>query len=250
MSLCVVRYRSEALQMATSMHIILPEKGEGPFPVFYLLHGLSDDDSIWERRTRIEWFVRDLPLIVVMPNGNRGFYTDAVDGGPAHEKHIIQDVIGWVDKFLPTRRDRKDRFIGGLSMGGYGALKLALKYPCLFGAVDAHSSAIFPGHAAPPPDRPPETRTLFLNIFGPEPSGGENDLYALAERIDRTMLPAIRMDCGTEDYLIDQNRAFHAHLQALGIPHEYAEFPGAHNWDFWNEHIQDGLRFLWRVMET
>ena len=247
MSLSVVRYRSDALQMATSMHIILPEKGAGPFPVLYLLHGLSDDDSIWARRTRIEWYVRDLPLIVVMPNGNRGFYTDAVEGGPAHEQHIIQDVLGWVERFLPARQDRAGRVIAGLSMGGYGALKLALKHPHLFGAANAHSSAIVAGRIMSHPETPPEIKRLFQTIFGPNPAGGENALYALAEGIDRALLPAIRMDCGGSDHLLEDNRAFHAHLSRLGIPHEYQEFPGIHDWDFWDEHIQEGLAFLWKV---
>lgn len=246
MSLLQVRYRSEALVKACSMHIILPDKGEGPFPVYYLLHGLSDDDSIWERRTRIEWYVRDLPLIVVMPDGGRGFYTDAADGLGQHESHLIKDVIGWVERFLPARKDRQGRVIGGLSMGGYGSLKLALKYPQLFGAVAAHSSAIFPPNRPAPSNAPEERRRLFATIFGSAFAGSENDLFALSQRLDHKLLPAIRFDCGLQDGLLDGNREFHTHLERLGIPHEYAEYPGIHDWDYWNEHVQESIAFLWR----
>ncbi len=72
----------------------------------------------------------------------------------------------------------------------------------------------------------------MVRVFGREPQGGSDDLFALAERIDRGMLPALRIDCGVDDFLLDQNRAFHARLDELGIPHEYAEFPGEHTWDY------------------
>jgi len=247
MPLLQVRYPSQALQKACSMHIILPEKesSNGLYPVCYLLGGLGDDDSIWERRTRIEWYVRELPLIVVMPHGDRGFYTDWVEG-PAHERHIIQDVIGFVERFLPVRKERQGRVIGGLSMGGYGALKLGLKYPQLFGSIAAHSSACHVGHAYPP-QMPEERRNLLLPIFGPHPEGSDNDLFALAERIDRSLLPAIRFDCGVDDGLLEGNRAFHRHLERLDIPHEYAEYPGAHTWDYWDVHVQEAIAFHWRT---
>ena len=133
MACCTLYFHSPALMKACSMTVIVPESGVGepPFPVCYLLHGLSDDHTSWARRTSIERYVANLPLIVVMPDGGRGFYTDAVEG-PAYERHLIEDVIGFVDRTFQTIRVRRGRVIGGLSMGGFGAMKLALKFPQLF----------------------------------------------------------------------------------------------------------------------
>ena len=130
MAVCTMNFWGAALQKQCSMNVILPEsaKTRGPFCLLIQLHGLSDDHTIWLRRTSIDRYVSELPLIVVMPDGGRGFFCDAVDG-PAYEKHLMEDVPGFVEKYFPVRRDRRGRAIGGLSMGGYGSMKLALKYP-------------------------------------------------------------------------------------------------------------------------
>ena len=238
MALLSIQYHSKSLMKACSMQIILPESVQEPYPVMYLLHGLSDDHTIWCRRTRIEWYVRELPLAVVMPDGGRGFYCDAVNG-PAHESHIIKDVIGFVDTHFNTRAERSGRVIGGLSMGGYGALKLALKFPYMFCSAVSHSGGLAAGHKPHGEDLAAETRL----IYGENPTGGKDDLWTIAERSDRDSLSAIRMDCGLDDFLLKDNRAFHQHLNKLGIPHEYEEFPGEHNWDFWDTHVQEAIRF-------
>jgi len=240
-----VSFFGDSIGKQTSMSVILPQdaEGDGPFPVLYLLHGLSDDDTIWERRTSIERYVAGMPLIVVMPDGGRGFYTDAIQG-PAYESHIMKDVIGFTERFFPARTDREGRVIGGLSMGGYGAMKLALKHPDRFCSVVAHSSAFDVRRRVADQERGEE----FRRIFGEHPEGTDNDPFHLAEIVDRDRLPAIRFDCGTEDGLLEENRAFHRHLEKLGIPHEYEEFPGAHNWAFWDEHVQEALRFHARAL--
>jgi putative tributyrin esterase len=244
-AVCTLQFHGEAIQKASSMNVILPDASEfsGPFPVLYLLHGLSDDHTIWCRRTSIERYVYELPLVVVMPDGGRGFYTDAVEG-MAYERHIMEDVIGYVERVFNVRADRQGRAIGGLSMGGYGAIKLALKHPGMFGSVVAHSGAYDTSFARVPP----EFHAAHRRIFGSDPVGGPEDVFALAERIDREKMPAIRFDCGVEDGLIEQSRALHTHLEKLGIPHEYAEYPGAHTWAYWDEHVQEAIRFHWRTL--
>lgn len=251
MAFAEIRFWGAAIQKASAMNVILPNRKDraGPYPVFYLLHGLSDDHTICHRRTRIEWYVRDLPLIVVMPDGGRSFYCDAVEG-PAYERHLIEDVIGFVDRFFPTVADRSGRVIGGLSMGGYGAMKLALKYPHMFCSVVAHSGchAVLRNIAryGGIPDHPELTPEL-LRIFGRSPDPA-NDPFALAQRADRSLLPAIRLDCGTDDFLLQDNRDFHAHLRRLEIPHEYQEFPGGHSWDYWDEHVREAIAFHCKVL--
>ena len=227
------------------MTVIVPEGSVGtpPFPVCYLLHGLSDDHTSWARHTSLERYVAGLPLIVVMPDGGRGFYCDAV-GGLAYERYLLDDVIGFVDRTFHTMPERQGRVIGGLSMGGYGAIKLALKYPQLFCSAVAHSAALDVRRRIERPEIAEEMR----RIFGPAPGGGSDDPYALAATMDRRLLPALRLDCGLEDGLLEENRAFHRHLEQLGIPHEYAEFPGAHTWDYWDHHVQEAIAFHQRAL--
>ena len=241
--------QNNALQKMTAFTAIVPDEGPGPFPVFYLLHGLSDDHTAWMRWSNIEAYVRGLPLIVVMPNGERGFYTDSVSNPrAAFETNLVRDILGFVDRTFQTIPTREGRVIAGLSMGGYGAVKLALKYPDLFCAAVSHSGAVgFGGRRFSPND---DWGREWHAVLGESPAGGPNDIFALTETIDRAKLPALRIDCGTEDFLIEENRALHTHLTALDIPHEYAEHPGEHNWEYWNDHVRDTLVFFKSVLKT
>ena len=245
MAVCTLQFHGEAIKKASSMNVILPDQPAfvGPYPVLYLLHGQSDDHTIWCRRTSLERYVRDLPLVVVMPDGGRGYYTDAIEG-MAYERHILEDVIGFVERTFRVRTDRRGRAIGGLSMGGYGAMKLALKHPDLFGSVVAHSGVFSMERIVGPTSK---SLVEYRRIFGPNPFGGREDIFALAQKIG-AKAPEIRFDCGTEDGLIEGNRALHAHLERLDIAHEYAEYPGAHTWAYWDEHIQEAIAFHWRTL--
>lgn len=247
MAFCELRYFSPALGLQTAANVILPETGEPPYPVYYLLHGLSDDHTIWCRRTSIERYVAEMPLIVVMPAGGRGFYTDAVEGF-AYERAMVDDLVGLIDRTFPTRAERAGRCIGGLSMGGYGAVRLALRRPDLFCSANSHSGALMFGAGSPPPDVDPAWAAEFGRILGPSPAGGPNDLTALVKQLPADQAPALRIDCGVGDFLIESNRAFHAYLEGQGVPHEYAEYPGEHTWSYWDEHVQEALAFHRRTM--
>jgi putative tributyrin esterase len=243
MAFCELKYFSKALNKATAADIILPENDrKGPFATFYLLHGLSDDHTIWQRRTSIERYVQDLPLIVVMPDSGRGFYCDAREG-MAWETAIVRDLVSYIDTMFHTKATRASRCIGGLSMGGYGAVKLALKFPDLFCSAVSHSGAVAFAHNPlnPRPDNPWDTE--MARIVGENPVGGPDDAFALAAKLDPAQRPALRIDCGVDDFLLPSNRDFHAHLEAIGYPHEYVEFPGAHNWAYWDQHVQEAIAF-------
>ena len=238
-------YFSSALGKATTCNVIFPEDSahSGPFPTLYLLHGLSDDQSAWQRRTSIERYVQTLPLIVVMPDGGRGWYSNAHEGAD-YESAIMNDCIGFVERTFRADARREARAIGGLSMGGYGALKLAFQHPGKFSSAHGHSSAFGFGHAQWRGEEPE-----FRRIIGPQASGGPLDLWKIvadaqaANAATPGALPALRIDCGTSDFLIEQNREFHAYLDELKIAHEYEEFAGAHDWAYWDKHIQSALRF-------
>ena len=232
-------YYSSALGKATACNVIFPEETAqpGPYPVFYLLHGLSDDHSNWQRRTSIERYVQSLPLIVVMPDGGRGWYSNAHEGYN-YEDAIIEDCIGFIDRTFATDARREARSIGGLSMGGYGAIKLALQHPDLFVSANGHSGAYGFGHAQ---WRTEESE--FRRIVGPQNTDGPLDLWKIAADSPAQNRPALRIDCGSSDFLIEQNREFSAHLNELSIAHEYEEFLGAHDWAYWDKHVQGALRF-------
>ncbi len=159
----------------------------------------------------------------------------------AFETFILRDLVGFVDRTFQTRATREGRVIGGLSMGGFGAIKLALKHPEMFCAAASHSGALW---------RPHGTGAVYEGselhrVFGDEPGGRARRYFRVGRTLQQeTQLPALRFDCGTEDYLLEANRAFHAHLQRLGIAHEYAEYPGRHDWAYWDEHVQEAVVFL------
>jgi putative tributyrin esterase len=233
---CELHYFSNALRKQTSANLILPSTDvPDPWHVMFLLHGLSDNHTIWCRRTSIERYVEGLPLVVAMPDGGRSFYVDAVEG-PAYGTALGIELPQMVGSYFPTKGPW---CITGLSMGGYGAIKLALDRPDLFRSAVSHSGAVQFGHLNEGRDE--EFNREFRRVVGPNPSGGPFDLHALVLKTEN--LPALRFDCGTEDFLLDANRDFHAHLVSNRIPHEYEEFPGEHTWSYWDEHVQEAIAF-------
>ena len=238
MALFHINYYSEPLQKQTGMIVIASGCG-APCPVVYLLHGLSDDYTIWQRRTSIERYVERCDFIVVMLDGARSFYTDMPGGLGNYEQHILYSVR-FIDATFRTIDSPAARGIEGLSMGGYGAIKLGLKYPEIFGSAVSHSGALDITALLQAHDMPD-----MHAIYGEQVKPDE-DCLALAARPGPK--PALRIDCGVDDFLIEQNRRFHAHLASLNIPHEYAEFPGEHTWDYWDVHVQEGLRFHRNIM--
>ncbi len=242
MALVHLHYHSHTLGKKVAAEVLLPEVGKPPFAVFYLLHGLSDDHTIWLRHTRLEVYAAKLPLIIVMPDGFRGFYTDH-HNGPAYGRYIGIELVDLIDRQFQTRARREARAIGGLSMGGYGALRLALRYPDRFASANSHSGAVMHGHDGHKTERVKNILPERKLIFGPRPAGTEHDLIHLAGAVSARRRPKLMIDCGTEDFLLDDNRRFHARLEAMGYPHVYHEHPGAHTWDYWDLHIREALAF-------
>lgn len=246
---------AESLGMCSSMYVVLPQPTRGQIglkgvgsadgcPVLYLLHGMSDDHSIWLRRTSIERYAAQYGIAVVMPNAHRSYYNNMVCG-LRYWDFISSELPEIVGSFFKFSRKREDTFAAGLSMGGFGALKLGLNCPEKFAAVAGMSSAIRPAHlASVMKERLPE----FENIFGDlsRIPGSSNDLYFKAEEAlaNGTRLPEIFLACGTEDFLYQENLLYKAHLEKLGIPFVYREGPGTHEWGFWDRYIQEILLWL------
>ena len=241
MALLDIKYFSPALGKNVEALAIVPETA-GPYHVLFLLHGLSDDHTIWQRRTSVERYVEGLPLIVVMPNGDRSFYCDAEDG-LAYGTAIGEELPALIRRWFPTVDGWA---IGGLSMGGYGSVRLGLTYPETFKSVVSHSGALYYGRRFPEWRDNPAFIRETERIIGKDPTDGPNDLYSLA--LKASPRPAIRIDCGTDDFLIEDNRRYHEFLASNGIDHEYEEFPGDHNWAYWDEHVQEAIAFHVRTL--
>ena len=244
---------SEALQLSTSMTVLLPQRTgaaqigmggavrEQGTPVLYLLHGLSDDDTIWMRRTSIERYVSELGLAVVMPQVHRSYYTDMAHDGGRYWTFVAEELPELVGSSFAVSTRREDAFVAGLSMGGYGALKLALRHPDRFAAAGSLSGALDVVAMKRAGQRP----ELIGNVWGDDgPEGTGDDLLALLERADPATLPALWTSCGTGDALVEHQRTFVGAARTRGIDVTAEEHPGEHRWDYWDTHIQRLLAWL------
>ncbi len=248
MTISTVRMMSRALQRPSTYTIIVPEAeqaGPGPYHVLLQLHGYGDDHSAWVHKSNIARYAEKVPLIVVFPNGENGYWTNW-EPGRLYEDFLMQDLWAHVTATYPVVADPRWA-IGGLSMGGFGAIRLGLKYPDRFASIFAHSSFL--------PNAPELAewvgrwsgwRADFSAAFQ-----ADNNVYGWADRLaplaatDQLSLPAtpcLGFDCGVDDSLLGQNQRFHAHLEQLGLPHSYAEHPGGHTWTYWDAHIRTALR--------
>lgn len=235
--------------MTVGLNVILPQDyatSDRRYPTLYLLHGYTDHYPAWVSYTNIVQYARDYDLIIVMPEGDNGFYSNSYDDSKlAWEDFFILDVIPYVDRNYRTITRREGRAVAGLSMGGYGAFKFGLKYPHLFAAAASLSGALGVARQGGEPPRDPEFARFFEDIYGPQdgPHREANDLFALAEKVPRDTLPQLYFSIGSQDFLLESNRAFLDHLTKLGISFEYREFPGKHEWPVWDREIQTVLAF-------
>ena len=254
MALIHSNFFSYVLDLSTSMYVILPQReGFDPqksekrvlYPTLYLLHGLSDDCSIWIRSTSIERYVKNLGLAVVMPEVQRSFYTDMASGLP-YWTFISEELPRICRSLFPLSPRRKDNFAAGLSMGGYGAFKLGLSLPERFAAVASLSGALDISDSIRDPD--PAYRAEMKRIFGQlkNISGSRNDLFTLADQLSSSGVrqPKFYQWCGTEDFLYGENLRFRDHAHLLGLDLTYEEGPGEHDWGAWDRQIQRVLEWL------
>jgi putative tributyrin esterase len=247
---------SESLGMSIAFNAILPQPTSrqvgmsgaatnGEPPVLYLLHGMSDDHTIWCRRTSIERYVAPLGLAVVMPNVHRSSYTD-MKHGHRYWTFVSEELPGLVHRFFRVSAAREDTFVAGLSMGGYGAFKLALRQPERFAAAASLSGGLFRDDFAKIED--PARREEVANTFGAysEFQGSDNDLMHLVSRLAKSKGPRPKLFqcCGTEDFLYAGNVRFRDHARLLGLDLTYEEGPGTHEWGFWDRWIQRVLEWL------
>jgi putative tributyrin esterase len=257
MALIDCKFFSETLGMCSSMRVILPETterrigdsgvsraGQPAFrghPTLFLLHGMSDDETVWTRSTCVERYAAALGLAVVMPNVHRSFYTNMVHGY-RYWDFVSRELLDKARGFFPLSVAREDNFVAGLSMGGHGAFKLALRMPETFAAAASLSGVADVSQFR-------EARALDYELIfgGTGPArGSEHDLFQLATTVAASGKPRPRLYqcCGTEDFLLAQNRALRDHVEPLGFDYLYEEGPGLHNWDYWEKMLARTLSWL------
>jgi S-formylglutathione hydrolase FrmB len=251
-----VHFKSEILTLQCAMYVLLPQRPlveakNRPVPKYrtlYLLHGHSDDHTAWQRWTSIERYVEGLNLAVVMPAVNLSFYTDMVHGGN-YLQFISEEVPAVARDLFPLSADQEDNFVAGLSMGGYGAFKLALTYPerytaaaSLSGAVDIRE--VVTGHGDPTDEAwLAQMRSIFGDLS--KVPGSQHDLFALARKVaEGPFKPRLYQCCGTEDFLYADNVRFRDAVRKLPLDLTYEEGPGEHVWAYWDKMIQNVLAWM------
>jgi putative tributyrin esterase len=245
-------FHSTSLQRDMHYRVLLPKeyfRSSHRFAVLYLLHGLYGDYLNWDTRTHLEDYAQGMPLLIVMPDAGDSWYTNsATILQDKFEDYIVKDLITEIDSRYRTIRDRHDRAIAGLSMGGYGAVKLALKYPELFAFAGSLSGAM---------NAPENLDTLrqdfrakLLEVFGNEgsPQRRENNLSLLLAAPRQSPTPYFYLACGTKDFFLDANRALVLQLSSRKLVYEYHETPGGHTWEYWDNAIQPMLEALRRTL--
>jgi len=248
-----IKFQSKLVNTTLPYNVILPADYDASrttrYPVLYLLHGRTGHYSDWLNRTNIADYASEYRLIVVMPEGNDGWYTDSSTiASDKYESYILKELLPDVEQRYRTIEARYGRAIAGLSMGGYGAIKFGLKYPGTFVFAASMSGAFGVTRFTDKDVSAPGWKELN-GLFGPVGSETRkaNDLFEIiqnlpAERV--RSLPFFYFDCGTEDapVIFPYNRELSALMYEKKIPHEFRELPGDHSWVYWDRQIQEVLR--------
>ncbi len=248
--------------------IVLPEsyssadaiKNKTRFPVLYLLHGGFGHFTDWPTKTSDKTLLHRLAdeynIIIVMPEGETfSYYLDSpVNKKSQFETYITKEVIDKIDNTYRTIPDRRGRVIAGLSMGGYGALHLSALHPELYCAAGGMSAALNPDMHGwiLTPGIAKDIKAQFETILGPfdqSPDGWAS--YSVINMADRMKTNGLKLifDCGTDDFLIEANRELHRRLTLNQTPHQYAERPGGHTWDYWQASLPNHVLFFSNVLK-
>lgn len=245
------KLNSKAMKREIPYRVILPvgyknSNDKTLYPVVYLLHGLTGHFSDWAERTKLVAYAAKYNRIIVMPEGANGWYTDSTTSADdRYETYIIQELVPEIDKNFRTVADRNHRAIAGLSMGGYGAIKFGLKHPDAFILLGSFSGAL---GAAAWTEKEIGTKGVIaesiLSVYGAADSETrrQNDIFKIIKELPNekiSSLPFLYLDCGSEDFLINNNRDFAALLLEKKVPHEFRQLPGAHDWKYWDAQIQE-----------
>jgi S-formylglutathione hydrolase FrmB len=253
---------SAAMKKVYKAVVVLPasySKSKAAYPVLYLLHGGFGHYRDWLVKTPDTALLQNLSdqynLIIVLPEGELfSYYIDSpIDKGSQFESYIIKDVIPKIDTTYRTNRSSKARTISGLSMGGYGAFYLSARHPELFCAAGSMSCALNPDMMGwkLPPEMANNIKNAFGAIMGPIESV-DYSIYSIISMADVIKKNGTKLifDCGVDDFLVEPNRELHRRLLFNQTPHDYAERPGAHSWDYWQNSLPHHVLFFHEVLKA
>ncbi|MCL2322830.1 MAG: esterase family protein [Oscillospiraceae bacterium] len=258
MALIQANFKSEALLRAVTIQVILPVDGyseygmpepknnDKPYKTLYLLHGIFGNCMDWITKSRIQRWAHEKNIAVVMPSGDNSFYIDQPESRNLYGEFIGQELVDVTRKMFPLSHKREDTYIGGLSMGGFGAVLNGLKYHKTFGYIAGLSSAL---HILDDMENIKNSPMAYiLSCFGnlEEAVLSDKNPRVLVKKLkeEGAEFPKIFLACGTEDALIDSNRAYRDFFLENGVDLTYCEGPGRHDWDFWDLYIQKVLEWL------
>jgi S-formylglutathione hydrolase FrmB len=255
-----LRLSSKLMAREMPYRVVLPigydakEKAGERYPVVYLLHGLTGHFDNWTDKTKLAEYAAQYNFIIVTPEGGDGWYTDSVTiANDRYETYITGELVPEIDKNFRTAAERNNRVIAGLSMGGYGALKFGLKYPEKFVLAGSFSGALG-ATSLNEKNAGAWIAKSITGVFGDE--AGEtrkaNDIFRIIREMPAEKakeLPFLYFDCGTEDFLAQNNRDFMQLLVEKKIRHEYRQLPGGHNWIYWDTQVQEFLRLSERFFK-
>ena len=257
-----IRFFSQVLTRSVSFTAYLPtdrpsfleEEEKKPFPTLYLLHGMVGDEHTWESVGALYELSYRYRLAIILPTGENSFYCDSALTNRNFGSFISEELVEFTRNTLPLSRKREETFIGGMSMGGFGAFVNGLRHPQTFGAITAFSAALIKQLILRADDEPGLdyfTRIQYQSMFGLEKiedfEGSDCDYEALARRLAASDLqkPRIYMDCGTEDVsLYKANSAFCKLLKDLGYEVNWDSRPGGHDTIFWNDSLRKAAQWL------
>lgn len=229
--------------LAPNLH---PYKAEQPLRTLYLLHGVTGDEKDWLYGTRIERYAIENKIAVIMPDGNNNFYIDNSEKEKWGE-FIGRELVEVTRTLFPLSKKREDTYIGGLSMGGYGALRNGFKYSETFSRIIALSSALITYDVLSYTDEAPmawRKKSYAERIFGDITKVVGSDIDPEQLYRDCTNDMKIFMAIGTEDFLYSHNTRYKEFLISQGADLTYVEEQGAHEWDFWDRNILRGIKWL------
>ena len=242
-----VTFHSAALNRDMRYRVVMPARFSpgSKFPVIYLLHGGDGGFRDWSNYTDVARFA-ERGLILVMPDADNSYYTNSAEHPQQrYEDYIVRDLIADVEARFPAASDRTHRAILGISMGGFGAIKLSLHHPELFSFAGGLSSAI------DVPNRPFSVKRIgqwrqHRAIFGAwgGPARRDNDPFVLARSVDPATSPYFYLTCGDAEGLLPSNRSFAHLLDERHFHYEFHVVPGGHNWNQWNARLEDCFRSL------
>lgn len=240
MALLTCNYYSETLRLQTGLTVAFPDNARlGELPVVYLLHGLSDNCSNWQRGVPVERYALKHRVAVVMPEVQRSWYTDMALGLD-YFTYIHRELPEFCERLLGVSRKREQNYVMGLSMGGYGALKCALTQPFCYAGAASFSGSLSMQRRQDKMRADPDSLREWHAVTGSENElGAVVDLFALTRTAAaQPALPALYLTCGTEDFLYECNQQYRACMDEAGVAYRYEEWEGAHTWEFWQQSLE------------